>query len=148
MQSHASTATLEVIISFEDLNAVKVLLDLATSAANTFLSFTSNITGDYDFNEAKPIASSNAVQVSSLIPDTTSPTWISFSLDMNTGERTLTYDETINASSFDPALITLQNSTVSPSTLFNLTSGVVSSLNDPLLLVRLLKQDFNSLASE
>ena len=148
LQSHASTATLEVIISFEDLNAVKALLDLATSTANTFLSFTSNITGDYAFNEVEPIASSNAVPVSSLIPDTTPPMFIDFSLDMNTGELTLTYDEIINASSFDPTLITLQNSTVGPSTLFNLTSGVVSSLNDPLLLVRLSKQDFNSLASE
>ena len=146
MQSHLSTATLAVIISFEDLNAVKALLDLATSTANTFLSFTSNITGDYAFNEAEPIPSSNAVPVSSFLLDTTSPTWISFFLDMNTGERTL--NETINASSLDPALITLQNSTVDPSTLFNLTSGVVSSLNDPLLLVRLSEQDFNSLASE
>ena len=136
LQSHLSTATLAVIISFEDLNAVKALLNLATSTANTFLSFTSNITGDYAFNEAEPIPSSNAVPVSSFLLDTTSPTWISFFLDMNTGERTLTYDETISASSFDPALITLQNSTVDPSTLFNLTSGVVSSLNDPLLLVR------------
>ena len=148
MQSHVSTATLEAIISFEDLNAVKALLDLATSPANTSLSFTSNIPGDYAFNEAEPIASSNAVPVSSLIPDTTSPTWISFSLGMNTGELTLTYDETINASSLNPALITLQNSTVDPSPLFNLTSGVVSSLNDPLLLVCLSEQDFNSLASE
>ena len=148
LQSQASTATLEVMINVEDLNAVKALLDLATSTANTFLSFTSNITRDYAFNEAEPIASSNAVPVSSFIPDTTTPTLIYFSLDMNTGELTLTYDETISASSFDPTLITLQNSTVSPSTLFNLTSGVVSSLNDPLLLVRLSEQDFNSLASE
>ena len=146
--SHASKATLEVIISVEDLNAVKARLDLATSAANTFLSFTSNITRDYAFNEAKRIASSNAVAVSTLISDTTSPTLISFSLDMNTGQLMLVYDETIDASSFDPALIMLQNSAIAPSTLFNLTSGAVLSSNGPLLFVLLSEHDFNSLASE
>ena len=146
--SNTSTATLEVIISFEDLNAVKDLLDLATSTANTFLSFTSNITRDYAFNEAESIASSNAVLVSSLIPDITPPMLIGFSLDMNAGKLMLTYDETIDASSFNPALITLQNSTIAPSTLFNLTSGDVLSLNGPLLLVHLSTHDFNSLASE
>ena len=148
LQSQASTATLEIIINDEDLNAVKALLDLATSAANTFLSFISNITKDYAFNEAEPIASSNAVPVFSLIPDTTPPMLINFSLDMNTGQLMLVYDETIDASSFDPALITLQNSAISPSTLFNLTSGVVSSLNGPLLLVHLSALDSISLASE
>ena len=146
--SQASKATLEVIISLEDLNAVKALLDLATSTANTFLSFTSNITKDYAFNEAEPIVSSNAVPVSSFIPDTTPPLLIDFSLDMNTGELMLVYDEAIDASSFDSTLITLQNSTISPSTLFNLTYGFTSSLNDPLLLVHLSAHDFNSLASE
>ena len=148
LQSRVSPASLEVMINVEDLNAVKALLDLATSAANTFLSFTSNITTDYAFNEAEPIASSNAVSVSRLIPDTTPPTLISFSLDMDAGELMLTYNEPINASSFNSALITLQNSIIAPSTLFNLTSGAVSSVNGPLLLVRLSAHDFNSLASE
>ena len=148
LQSRVSPASLEVMINVEDLNAVKALLDLATSAANTFLSVTSNITTDYVFNEAEPIASSNAVPVSSLIPDITPPTLISFSLDMDAGELMLTYNEPINASSFNSALITLQNSTIAPSTLFNLTSGAVSSVNGPLLLVRLSAHDFNSLASE
>ena len=148
LQSHASTGILEVMINVEDLNAVKALLDLATSAANTFLSFSSNITTDYAFNEAKPITSSNAVPVSSLIPDITPPMLIGFSLDMNAGELTLTYNETIDTSSFNSALITLQNSAIAPSTLFNLTFSATSSLNGPLLLVRLSTHDFISLASE
>ena len=99
LQSHATAATLEVIISLKGLNTVKALLDLATSAANMFLSFTSNITRDYAFNEAEPIAFSNAVSVSSLIPDNTPPTLINFSLDYDTGELMLVYDETIDGSS-------------------------------------------------
>ena len=142
--SQASKATLEVIISFEDLNAVKALLDLATSAANTFLSFTSNITRDYAFNEAKPIASSNAVPVSSFIPDTTPPMLIDFSLDMNTGELMLTYDEAISESSFDPSAIILQSTSNGTATSYTLTGGILlSNTSTASLNVEISTEDLN-----
>ena len=146
LQSHPSTATLEVIISFEDLNAVKALLDLATSAGNTFLSFSSNITTDYAFNEAEPIASSNAVPVFSFIPDTTPPMLIGFSLDMNSGELMLTYDEAISESSFEPSAIILQSASNGTGTSYILTGGtLLSNTSTASLNVMISTEDLNAI---
>ena len=144
--SNTSTASLNVRVSMEDLNAVKALFDLPTSSI--FLSFTPNIATDYALNAAVPITSSKAVPVASLIPDTTPPMLISFSLDMDAAELLLTYSEAVNASTFVLTQITLENSPGYPSISFTLTSGAVSALSYTVLLVSLSQEDFNGLASE
>ena len=137
-----------ITLSSQDLNAIKALTELATSNENTFLSVAPNLTTDYAFNEAIPVPSSDAVPVAQLTSDTTAPELISFTLDMDAAALALTYDETVNASSFDPTQITFENSPGSPSISFTLTSGVVSASSYTMLLVILSPEDFNVLASE
>ena len=146
--SENAATSLMVMFTVHDLNVIKGLVELATSDENTFLSFTTNITKDYALNKAIPVTSGNAVPVSRLTSDNTRPLLISFSLDMNAAELTLTYDETVDASSFDPTQITLQDSPGSPSISFTLTSGALSSWSYTVLLVSLSQEDFNVIASQ
>lgn len=146
--SEPSAASLQVALTVQDLNAIKALTDLATSVEDTFLSHTPNLTTDSALNEVLPVPSSNAIQVAFIIPDHTRPQLLAFSLDMNEAALRLTYDEPVNASSFDPAGITIVNSPEEPTTLFTLTSSAVSAVSYTELLVPLSQEDFIGLASD
>ncbi|MDA8002435.1 MAG: hypothetical protein MPL62_14245, partial [Alphaproteobacteria bacterium] len=124
--SEPSAASLQVVLTVEDLNNIKALTDLATSVGNTFLSHTLNLTADYALNEVFPVSSHSAIPTGSIIPDMIAPLLIRFSLDMNAAELRLTYEETVDVSSFDPTRVMLVNSPEDPTSTLTLTTSAVS----------------------
>lgn len=66
------------------------------------------------------------LQASDVIPDTTPPSLIQFSLDVYTGVIRLSFDEIINASSFNSVGLTLTNRASAPSESYTLTGGFVT----------------------
>ena len=92
-----------------DLNALKLLTDLATDPNNTFV--TLSIGAVSDLSEIPNVIGSVTRAVDAYVPDLTSPEVVSFNVNINASTLTLVFDEVVNASSLDPTAIRLQNST-------------------------------------
>jgi hypothetical protein len=102
--------SLRVRISTSDLDNMKKILTLATRAEDTYLAFTSNLIKDMAGNSIVPRSSADAKRVQYYWADKTSPTLVNFTLDLNgNGSLILTFDETVNVSSFNPDAVWLQN---------------------------------------
>ena len=99
--------TIHIPFSFDDMNALKNNLDLATSEFNTYVTFPSDIATDIYGH--RPSGLPQITQVRTLIPDTTGPMLVSFDLDLNSGVLNLTFDEVVNPNSIMVEGITIQN---------------------------------------
>ena len=85
-------------ISDMDLNAIKLLEDLATSTNclnSTFISLTSDTISDSFGNVLVPVTSS---RIHTCILDETRPILTSYQIDLNLGRLILTFNEAVNAS--------------------------------------------------
>ena len=132
-----------------DFNALARLTDLATSINDTFISFSSAVIRDMSGNSAVEVSRSNGVQATRLTPDTIAPTLRAFDLDMNTGDVTFTFSETINARSFNGSLVVLQDSSVQqPSASYRLTGGTVLSDDSTVLVLRITVDDLNNIKND
>ena len=96
-----------------DLNNIKANLNIATSSANTYLQLLAGAVNDTSGN---PVVATfvndsfTAVNVNTFTRDITPPTIDSFVLDMDEGQLQITFDETINITTFQPTRLTLQSS--------------------------------------
>ena len=118
-----------VNILLNDLNSIKLLLALATSEINTYISVTPQTIQDTNFNPVVGIAPDAALPVSVYIPDITPPQLESFSTDFNAGLLILTFDEPVNVTAIDPTQIVLQSTAVNASSTYQLTGGFTNSSN-------------------
>ena len=100
---------IEVNLTVEDLNELKVRLNLATDQGNTYISFEEGSITDTSNNPSVGVNESDAIPVNILTPDTTRPTLESFTLDLNSGEMNLTYSETVLPSTLTSTAFTVQN---------------------------------------
>ena len=145
LQSSTTTTLYDSIvivkISDDDFNEIKKLTNLATNDDNTYLSITSYAIMDTNDNNVIPITSGEAKDVGNYTKDATNPRLISFDLDMNGVVLTLTLSETVNVSTIDFTAITLQDESSVMSTKYTLLSGNTSSLNGPIIIIDILKED-------
>lgn len=95
-----------------DLNTLKRLRNLAShpSGNNTYLHFSSNFITDMRSNLIVPIANIAGKKVYSFIEDQTSPTLDAFELDLDSGNLTMTFSETVDSLTFISSEMTLQSS--------------------------------------
>ena len=101
---------LTITIGSEDLNRIKFLSQLAIDTNTTFISITSSFITDMYGNPIQQILFTSAQRTFEYIRDTTNPEIIAFDLDIDSGNLTLVFSETVNASSLDVTKLTLQNS--------------------------------------
>ena len=127
-------------LSAEDLNEIKRLSDLATTVNNTYFVFTDSLVADTFGNAVVNSSQEEAVPVRNLTADHTPPELVGFTLNMNTGVLTLTFNETVNATSIDISAIAVQSSSMSAVESYSLQSST-SSLNDSTLIVVYLDQN-------
>ena len=117
-------------ITNSDLNQLKRRSRLATDQTTTFLSITEDAVTDASGNKVAPTTSLNATGVTNYTEDTTPPDLLSFNLDLNMGQLTLRFSETVNASTLNLPLFTFQDACPSPTDLIpgtNSTNGTSSS---------------------
>ena len=110
--SYSSTEDSPIVVVTlidDNLNAIKAISDLASSASNTYLIFETTIAQDKTGNHAVPIPSNSAQAVTGYTTDRTSPLLDFFILNMTSGELIFTFIETVCASSFNPTKMTLKN---------------------------------------
>ena len=120
---------LTISIGNDDLNRLTMILTLATSVSDTFLAVAPNFAMDLYGNSVLPISENTALQAARYTADTTGPSIESWTLDMNVGQVSLTFNELIDTFSFNFVQITLQSTKVrtTTSTMFSLTGGSIGS---------------------
>ena len=105
--SDGTTITLE--ITNTDLNAIKSIRSLASSANNTFLTVDSNAATDVSGNRVQDILNGQGINVRSFTPDNTVPVLRTFILDLDSGTVQLNFTEVIDPLSVDPSEIAIQD---------------------------------------
>jgi len=93
-------------LTLQDLNQIKRLPGLATSAGTTYISTTSDLVDDMNANNITAItcASNNscdALQVTTYTEDVTPPELLAFNLNLTSEVLTLYFSETVNTTSLD-----------------------------------------------
>ncbi|KAL5488650.1 hypothetical protein EMCRGX_G017626 [Ephydatia muelleri] len=136
-------------IPVTDLNNIKRILGLATNINSTFISLISSTIKDMNANAIVPLSTIAALQCSTYVKDTTRPSLVAYTLDMNANILWMTFSETMNVSSLNVAQITLVSSPIlqPSSTTYTLTNSsiVLSSPNDPVVPIQLSLFDSNEL---
>ena len=107
--SKTDSTEITIYLSDNDANNLKMYPTLATTEKNTYLLMSEYAVKDIDSNPVEEIALSDEMYAYLIIPDENPPELVDFSLDMNTGELTLTFNEPVNSTSFDIDEIILQS---------------------------------------
>ena len=141
------TPEVVVVLSPYDLNRIKLLPGLFTDEINAYISVTNNSIQDISGNYANSIPANVSLPIDNFTKDTTSPTLLTYDLDLNRGVVKLTFSEAINISSFVASGLTLQNveDTIFPRVTFN--NDVSILLSDSLGTHFEFKMDINDLNS-
>ena len=133
---------IEVTLSLTDVNEIKRRTLIATDNTTTYLSLDERAISDQDSNRVLPISPTNGTLAERFIPDITNPTLLQFSLDLNTGQIHLTFDETVNTSSFDITTLILSNSTTTGINI-SLGVGILLSNDSTVVSYRINEDDLN-----
>ena len=139
---------LRLFLTSDDLNAIKQNTSLYTLMANAYLNLETGFIVDMNDNPSVSVSGHQAVNFTA---DATSPRLTSFDFDLNTGELSLTFSETVNASSFNPTGISLQSLLMPTMTseYHQLTSGeLVSQTDDTVLTLQLTTDDLNNIKAK
>ena len=100
---------IDMELTMADFNEIARITGVATSEHNTYLSAMAHAIEDMSGNPLVAVPKTTPASVGILTPDNVMPNLTSFDLDLNVGQITLTFDETVNISSFTVTQITLQN---------------------------------------
>ena len=112
---------IEIALSDDNLNAIKVNTNLGTVVGNTYLSFAPGIVQDPAENLAFGIDSLSAHQAANFVSDTTQVNLLFFDLDMDDGTLLLEFDEAVDVSTLNLDQIEIQNDASNPSFIERLT---------------------------
>lgn len=148
MVTDGLSTMIEVQLPQDMLSNMKIDSSFATSLSNTYISAPQGFVVDiYNF-PAFEVASSNAIQVCNLIPDTTSPIAKAFYLDLDQGQIVVTFSEPILPSSLQSGNMSLQNADGS-SMLPSLSGGrVVATSNTSIYGIKLSAADLTNIHND
>ena len=141
---------LTLVLSNDDLNSVKAFRNLATSESNTFLAMDSSAIEDVSDNSVQEILMSNPLMAQTLFNDTTSPRLLSFLINIDTGNITLIFSETVNVrDTLMPTEILFQDTrSASPNVTIRLSNmTTVQTQDSNIVTVSASQQDVNRLFS-
>ena len=128
LQSSTTTSpngpTIVLTLGYTDMNEIKKLTLIATRPDNTFLSLRAQTVSDMSGLQINPITNGEGQPVRIFVPDSTNPSLVEFQFDFDIGLLQLTFDETIDISSFDPTKITFYN----PNYTYTLQQGDLSNV--------------------
>ena len=135
---------LNLILTADDLNLLKQLTDIANSVDDTFIFFKSGSVTDVYGNDIDE-QNGRTVQASLVLPDNTHPVLDAFSFDLDAGVLTLTFSETVNVSTINVTEIILQSHSNDSDFTYQLTGGVSSTINQPIVTISLTIEDLNAI---
>lgn len=132
-----------ISLSHNDLNNIKSIVAIATDKSSTYLSTAAGAFNDTFANSAVLIEPTNAVPASVFIADTTSPDLISFALDMTLGQITISFSETINASSLKVHDLSVQAEANSNTPLYFTTGSTAQAGYVDIITLSISSKDLN-----
>ena len=141
--SHDSTI-INVYLSFEDRNKIRKLRDLATSNADTFISFHDGLVRDMALNPVVPLLVENLTRVEEFVADSTPPVLVGFFLNLTSEVLSLSFSETVDVGTLDVRLLLLLNESKGLERR-QLLGGVTLSDDSPFVDVVLLEEDLNDI---
>jgi hypothetical protein len=124
-----------------DLNAVKVQTNLFVNQSTSFISVTTGAASDMTGNAV----AASTIACDQFVADTTSPELISFSLDMNIGQITMTFSEAVKVSSFVPQAVSLAGAAERGSTNLTFTGGSTSMYDGTVVYLNISTSDLNEI---
>ena len=131
-----------------DLAAIRQVTGLADGTSTTYIVVGSNMCRDLVGNQIVQIPNSAPVQVSTYIADTGAASLQSFTLDLNFGFLSLTFNDIIDIASVNVANLTIQNSSTSSANSYSLTSSrMISPSSSNIITISLEYADWNALRS-
>jgi predicted ribosome-associated RNA-binding protein Tma20 len=145
-----SYTSMTINLSITDLNALKLNTSIATSAANSYLkiiagnSITDLAGNEIDLTNVTDGASINATTFTA---DTTAPSLVNWTLNMNTGSLVMNFDETVSTSTLAVGAITIQDAATS-TTSYALTDSATASTNGTQVNIALSLTDLNAIKND
>ena len=134
-----------VLLEADDLNAIKLADSLAVSSTSTFIAFSSALAVDLGGVAPVGVSTAQAGSVTTLVPDSVSPTLSSFGIDLDDGLLNLTFSEAVRANTIVITHLTLQNA-VTAGVSHTLTGGSLTvAQNSVSLQVKMTVSDLNAL---
>ncbi len=127
------------MLTFDDANFIKNETTLATTVNNTFILLDESTLLDMNMNAIETILAADAVAVDVFSPDMQSPELVSYDFDLDAGEITLYFTETVDVSSLDVTGITLHDDTMPQHTLSNMSDS--QSPSGPVVVVSISDTD-------
>ena len=138
-------STLAVQLSERDANIIKANTNLGTEIANSYISITASTIMDMNSNNVFAISRAQARRAVRVLPDEVSPILRSFSLNMNTGVLSLTFDETVNAATFNVSALTFANRAFRSPVRYTLVDSTPSNINSAIIEIALSARDLNAI---
>uniref|UniRef100_A0A1X7SG78 Uncharacterized protein n=1 Tax=Amphimedon queenslandica TaxID=400682 RepID=A0A1X7SG78_AMPQE len=144
---NALKTSIQVYLTDSDVREIRLISTLALGASSTYISL---LSGAFEDIAGNPVnATTTRFLVDTFPPDTTPPVLTSFTINMNEGTLTLTFDEVVSISSVDPLFITFhnnENETLVTSS-YQLTGGDPSNENNDVITLTFSAIDFDKLKS-
>ena len=137
---------IEVQLSHDDRIAIKLISGLATAQTNTWILLDASTIRDTGGNNNTALSSPLSLITGGFIPDTTTASLLSVSLDMNQEILRMLFSDVIDASSITQTLLRIQNNASTPDRFFNLTSTSLPwSTSSDIVEISISLADLNSL---
>ena len=138
---------LYIHMSDADSNAIKTDTSLGTNRNNSYLFLSSDTISDMNSNDIVAIDSNGALQAANYVTDESGPVLQFYDFDLNIGLLSLTFDETVNSSSFNMSGLTLTNRASRYTVAHTLTTSTHSTMDSNKITVTLSKFDLDSVTS-
>ena len=139
----SSSSTLNISLTFADLNEVKLLQNLCTSATNCIPAFTSQFGSDLTGNPIVALSPQQCRPFEEFVADSTSPFLLFFDLDLDADTLILNFIEPVSVNTLNPMYITLQASATSAVISIQLSSSTITTSVNGLAIVLQLQGDAN-----
>ena len=135
LASYNDSTVITIIISLGDLNAIKAL-QIGTSTSSSWLVIDSAAITDQNRLSIRPLMNGvNAQQASQYTIDTSHPELQMFAYDLDSGELTLHFSETVRVSSLNSTTVTFLNAASEATNSYTLQELGLASVVDSALLV-------------
>ena len=148
--TQSTALSITFLLTGEDILALKSNPNVATSNSTTYLIMRADAFSDISNLDILLIPDGSALVASTFISDESTPNFINFTLNMNTGILSITYDEPVDLGSVNVSLITVTNTTTSDNT--NLTLTGYSTLefysSNTVFAITLTSSDLNTIKAD
>ena len=136
------------ILTQSDVAAIRQVTGLAENADTTYVVVGTGMCRDLAGNQIQQVPNASPIPVSMYIADTGAASLQSFTLDMNFGVLSLTFNDIIDVATVNVSRLTIQNSSSSVTSSYSLTSGrMISPTSSNIIIISLEYTDWNALRS-